>query len=71
MSSARSADLPTRQLGSQGGDLGDGRSDVRGSARRHLLLEIAPVALTVGQAELLGLDPLEHEKAEAVTEVGG
>lgn len=46
---------PTGQLGSEGGDLGNGRSDERHPALGHLLLEIAPVMLTIDQPDVLGL----------------
>lgn len=66
----RSADLPTRQLGSEGGDLSDGRSDVRIATLRHLLLEIAAVLLMVDQPDLLSLTSLELEEPKTVVEVG-
>jgi hypothetical protein len=65
-----SADLPTRQLGSQGRDLGDGRGDVRCAARGNLGREIALVGLTVGQPDVLRLESLEFEEPEAVMELG-
>ncbi len=70
MHAMTSANLPTRQLGSQGRDLGDGRSDVRCAARRNLGREIAPVRLTVGQSDVLRLESLEFEEPEAVMELG-
>src|SRR3954451_12351895 len=70
LTSSVSADLPTRQLGSEGCDLGDGRPDVRDSTLRQLLLEIAPVLLTVDQPDVLGLVQLELEEPETVVEVG-
>jgi hypothetical protein len=48
----------------------DGRSDVRDSTLRQLLLEIAPVLLTVDQPDVLSLTELELEKPETVVEVG-
>jgi hypothetical protein len=67
--SSVSAELPTGQLGAENGDLGDGRSDVRRSALRHLLLEVAPVLLKVHQPGVLGLASLDLEEPEAVVEV--
>ncbi len=65
-----SAHLRARQLGSEAGDLGDGRADVRCSTLRHLLLEIAPVLLTVDQPDVFGLASLAREELETVVKVG-
>jgi hypothetical protein len=70
MHAMTSAELPTRQLGSECRDLGDGRSDVRRAARGDLGREIAPVRLTVGQPDVLPFESLEFEEPEAVMELG-
>ena len=64
------ADQTTWELGSEGGDLGNGRSDVRGPALRHLVLEIAPVLLAVAQPDVLGGESLELEDPETVMKFG-